>query len=428
MPTRNRAHLLPYALRSALEQEFDDFDVVVVANNCTDGTRDVVAGFDDRRIRYHETDRTLSMPDNWDLAWTLAEGQYVVDLPDDDALVPSALRLIAEQIRDGAPPIISWEDAPYYYPGWNDPAMENLLLVFFHGDVPVEDVPMRVYREQCARFTFAWSSPLPKMLNCAANRDMLNAWRARLGRLFFPIAPDYSFAWIVSHVFPSIRVIHRPLNVRGISEASIGSQAGLGAAAREFFREFDDPNLFAGAPIALPVAMTQLTVTFDRVSALLAKEGITTLPLDLERFLLVASQQFRDARDGIQGWADYVPNLLSVAGSISPALREAVEGTLGGPTSSERNTEAIRDVRSRTARMALEYPPNLELTARQYLGDERCARCALGLEPGMLASDGWQCAYVFGEEIGVFDPYAASKVVDGYFDLVMRCRGKRGSG
>ena len=85
MPTRNRAHLLPYALRSALEQEFDDFDVVVVANNCTDGTRDVVAGFQDRRIRYHETDRTLSMPDNWDLAWTRAEGQYVVYLPDDDA-------------------------------------------------------------------------------------------------------------------------------------------------------------------------------------------------------------------------------------------------------------------------------------------------------------------------------------------------------
>ncbi|MBV9894113.1 MAG: glycosyltransferase, partial [Chloroflexi bacterium] len=42
IPTRNRALLLEHALHSALGQQFDDYEIVVVANNCADQTRDVV--------------------------------------------------------------------------------------------------------------------------------------------------------------------------------------------------------------------------------------------------------------------------------------------------------------------------------------------------------------------------------------------------
>ena len=38
MPTRNRAALLPWAIRSALEQRFDDFEVVVSDNASSDRT------------------------------------------------------------------------------------------------------------------------------------------------------------------------------------------------------------------------------------------------------------------------------------------------------------------------------------------------------------------------------------------------------
>src|SRR6266496_755541 len=109
IPTRNRALLLPYALRSALEQDFDDYEVVIVANDCRDRTRDVVRDMRDERVRYYETDRLLTMPDNFDFAWTKARGRYVTYLPDDDALVPSALKTVAEHGLDGGPAVVSWQ-------------------------------------------------------------------------------------------------------------------------------------------------------------------------------------------------------------------------------------------------------------------------------------------------------------------------------
>lgn len=119
IPTRNRGHLLPFALRSALEQEFDDLEIVVVANDCSDNTRDVVREMHDPRVHYFESPTMLSMPDNWEYAWTKARGTYVTYLSDDDALVPTALSSLTQQAMQDNPPIISWEDAVYYYPNWH---------------------------------------------------------------------------------------------------------------------------------------------------------------------------------------------------------------------------------------------------------------------------------------------------------------------
>lgn len=423
IPTRNRGRLLGHALRSALAQDFDDYEVVVVANDCQDNTRAVVSDLATSQVRYHETARMLTMPENWDYAWTMARGQYVIYLPDDDALVPPTLRLLAEHTLSGEPAVVSWEDAPYYYPDWHEPGMRNLLLLFDHGDVLVEDVPSERYRQECAEFRFAWSSPLPKLLNCAARRDQLNVWRERLGTLFFPVAPDYSFAWITSHVFPSIRVLHRPLSVRGISDHSIGSNAALGESGAAFFREFGDFDFFQGAPIGIPISLNHLAATFARASAGLAQHGIRPTPLDLPQFVLAAARQFKEAERVLPEWTSYVPDLLDTAERL--AVREDVRAILTAQPTEQTPTESIRHVRRRTAAMAREYEPNLANTTARYQGDEQCARCVLGLEPGVLADSAWRAIYVFGEEIGASDPYAMSQHVDTLYDLLRRCRSEQ---
>ena len=51
-PTFNRAHVLDRAIRSLQGQSLTDYEHVIVDDGSTDGTRDVVAGFGDERIRY----------------------------------------------------------------------------------------------------------------------------------------------------------------------------------------------------------------------------------------------------------------------------------------------------------------------------------------------------------------------------------------
>src|SRR5688500_887457 len=75
--------------------------------------------------------------------------------------------------------------------------------------------------------------------------------------------------------------------------------------------------------------------------------------------------------------------------------------------------------------MAQEYPPVIENTTIEYLGDESCARCQLGLLKGALPAHDWNQLYLFGDELGATDPYGISRHVDQYYELLLRCRDRR---
>jgi cellulose synthase/poly-beta-1,6-N-acetylglucosamine synthase-like glycosyltransferase len=64
IPTYNRAHLVGRAIRSVLNQTFQDFEIIVVDDGSTDNTEEVVKGFNDPRIRYirHEENRGALLP------------------------------------------------------------------------------------------------------------------------------------------------------------------------------------------------------------------------------------------------------------------------------------------------------------------------------------------------------------------------------
>ncbi|MBV9893959.1 MAG: FkbM family methyltransferase, partial [Chloroflexi bacterium] len=344
-------------------------------------------------------------------------------LPDDDALVPGALGTLATVALDGAPKVVSWEDAPYYYPNWNQPRLRNVALLFYFGQPVLEDIASGVYRGQCARFDFAWSSPLPKLLNCVADRAFFEQWRQRLGRLFFPVAPDYSFAWIATHVTSAIRVVHRPLSVRGISDYSIGSNAGLGEASKEFYREFGEFDFFGDAPLELPISLNQLAATFARASRSLAAQGIDVARLDMPAFLIACARQLYESRHLLEDWPRLAARVREAAGKVSSDLLAEVEATLdqADDTSSEP-TETIGALRGRTAQMALEDPLIFRRALAAHHGSAECARCALGLEPGTLAASNWDYIYLIGDELGVFDPHAVSSRVEAYYELLSACR------
>lgn len=97
--TYNWSNVLRFAIASALAQTYPRLEVVVVGDGCTDDSEEVVAFFQDERVRWHnlpENSGSQSTPNN--VGIELARGEYVAYLGHDDVWLPSHLSLLMDAV------------------------------------------------------------------------------------------------------------------------------------------------------------------------------------------------------------------------------------------------------------------------------------------------------------------------------------------
>jgi glycosyltransferase involved in cell wall biosynthesis len=92
--TYNWSSVLRYAIQSVLWQTLQGFEMLIIGDGCTDDSAEVVASFQDPRLRWHnlpENSGHQSMPNNTRLA--MARGKYVAYLGHDDLWYPTCAAL-----------------------------------------------------------------------------------------------------------------------------------------------------------------------------------------------------------------------------------------------------------------------------------------------------------------------------------------------
>ncbi len=84
IPTYNRCHYLQQAIDSAIQQTYENVEIIICDNGSTDNTEDVVKSFEDSRIRYWQQPQNIGMFANQTHGFKMAKGKYVASLHDDD--------------------------------------------------------------------------------------------------------------------------------------------------------------------------------------------------------------------------------------------------------------------------------------------------------------------------------------------------------
>lgn len=104
IPVYNRVHLIDRTIESVLNQQFQDWDMVVVDDASQDNTIEVVSDYShrDSRIRLVVNDKNLGLTRNWNRCLELATGPLVQILQSDDLIDPDYLMRVSE-VFEGHP-------------------------------------------------------------------------------------------------------------------------------------------------------------------------------------------------------------------------------------------------------------------------------------------------------------------------------------
>jgi glycosyltransferase involved in cell wall biosynthesis len=99
IPTFNRSEFLPRAIRSVLQQTFQDFELVIVDDGSTDKTFSQIKAFNDKRIRYiFQTNHGVSSARN--LGIRNSTGTFLAFLDSDDEWMPVKLEKQLEALEN----------------------------------------------------------------------------------------------------------------------------------------------------------------------------------------------------------------------------------------------------------------------------------------------------------------------------------------
>ena len=257
MPTRNRASLLRSSLESAVDQKFQDYEIVVSDNNSTDDTREVVEQSmkSSDKITYINPGRDLSMCDNWEYVLSQAKGRYIIYLCDDDALTFDSLSYIHELLAHFQMNVLVWRSAGYHHPDIPDKSM-RLQFTYEHCSGDLFAIASPPIIETLCRFDWGVNGIVPKMLNCAVSREAIDACRSRTGDFFVPPYPDFSAVGQLLSTHRSYHFIDLPLYIAG---ASLVSNAGIRFDRKKKHDEYVSlfgRDLLEGVPYQMPYLVT----------------------------------------------------------------------------------------------------------------------------------------------------------------------------
>jgi len=244
IPTRNRLDYVESAIKSVLHIPGPQLQLVVEDNSDSNELEVwLMENISDHRLVYHYSNTAATMCENYDRAMSLASGEYICLIGDDDGVNPeivAATRWAKEHDFDALVPssLINyvWPDLQMSSRG----SMEagELSIRPFTGEMTFPDPEAEMLK--CVRDAGQNFHKLPKAYYGIVKKSCMDLVKEKTGSFFPGVSPDMSAALSIATV--AIRICHvdYPLFVPG---SSAKSNAGLSGLKKHLGWLRDQPHL-----------------------------------------------------------------------------------------------------------------------------------------------------------------------------------------
>ena len=222
LPTRNRPETLRHSLATCLDQDFDDYEILICDNSdpaAATQVAEIVAASASHRVRHLPAERPLAMSANWERGLAEARGEYVTVLGDDDGLMPYALRELDRLAASTGAKAIRWQRGIYTWPTIGIEGEASLLIITMSRTIT--EVEGRSQIAKVIRFEDGTDS-LPMIYCSVIHRDLIEKHRQAAGRVFLNVYPDIYSGFGFAYLGGTYLSISTPMNIAGLSHASNG--------------------------------------------------------------------------------------------------------------------------------------------------------------------------------------------------------------
>ena len=303
VPTRDRPDLLAFCLQSLAAQTFADVEVVIADNPATAPARDVFDRLAKPGWHYTRPENPVAMHDNFERAVGAATGDYVAVVIDKTLLHPSALTVADRALRDQPADIVTWQNEGFA------PVNEGRNLArgrFRPVTTPRAPALYEPSADLAVRFANATRRGSDrehyvrgKIVFGAYSRPLLERIHERAGRVFHPLAPDYTSMVPACVLAEGALDVGQPLLLSYYSVRSNGRRVAADPAQSRRFIEAADPALIEELPIPGLYTSVHNIVAYDLASSAARLPAGSTPPLDMPNLVKRAREDLAEV-----GWTD----------------------------------------------------------------------------------------------------------------------------
>ncbi len=151
-PTYNRLNLLKRAIKSFLAQDYENSELLVLDNVCSDGTSEFLKTLNNPRVKFIRNEKNKILG-SLNLLWNQADGDLICQLHDDDELTFNGITKRVEVFKND-------KNVEVCFGGWNNKTLDGKDLGFYKGQA---SNPARILQNEYINFTtMMWKNELKK--------------------------------------------------------------------------------------------------------------------------------------------------------------------------------------------------------------------------------------------------------------------------
>lgn len=242
IPTRDRCDTLEATLRTCLSQEYANTEIIISDNFSSDNTKAFISQLNHPNLKYINTNKRISMSENWDFALQFATGDYITILGDDDGLLPGALSKIEKILRKTSALAITWRQASYHWPNHIIPNERNFIAIPLSTNLEKRNVSEYLNRVLNFEISYDEISFFYKGMIHKSIVDKVKQISG--GKFFHSQTPDLYAAIALSSNLEEYYFSGLPFSINGASASSNGtSQFNQNISTTEYDKFSSESNV-----------------------------------------------------------------------------------------------------------------------------------------------------------------------------------------